>query len=112
MIAPPALGGSPKAGTHSGSWLELQSEDGRPIFSRRLYDPFHTIAEHHSPDGKIEAVMRAPEEGEFEVIVPALPTADEAVLFSSEIESLRADQPATEIARFKVRAKRYEEDEK
>jgi len=103
MIPPAAVGEMPRAGTHAGAWIELRDRRGRPIFFQRLQDPFRTIAEHHSPDGKIEVFVRPPESGQFEVIVPALPDAATVAVISSPVGDARSTEPAREVARFDLR---------
>lgn len=100
MISPASVGPLPKAGEHAGSWLELRDGNDRVLFVRRLHDPLRTLAEHHSPDGRIEVVVRAAGRGEFEAIVPALPQARSAVLMSSALADGRSSGKATEVGRF------------
>lgn len=102
MIAPPSVGEAPRAGKNSGTWIEVRDHRDRPVFVRRLSNPFQTLAEHHSPDGRIEVVTRPPGSGEFEVIVPDLPGMRTVVLFSSPLAAGRATEPAREVARFSV----------
>lgn len=102
MIAPPSIGADPRPGEDSGAWLELRDTYDRTLFVRRLYDPFQTIAEHHSPDGKIEVVTRSPTQGEFEAIVPNIPEARTAILFSSPIDLEGRHEVAKEIGRFAI----------
>lgn len=99
-IAPASVGESPKAGHHSGAWLELRDGRDRVLFVRRLYNPFQTLAEHHSPDGKIEVHVRPPQKGQFDAIVPAIEQARSAVLMSSPLSDGRSTEPAQEIGRF------------
>jgi len=99
-IAPASVGESPKAGRHSGAWLELRDGRDRLLFVRRLYNPFQTLAEHHSPDGKIEVHLRPPQRGQFDAIVPAIEQARFAVLMSSPPSDGRSTEPAREMGRF------------
>jgi hypothetical protein len=99
-IAPATVGTPPVAGEQAGVWLELRDEHDKVLFHRLLDDPFRTAARHHSPDGRIELHLRAPQPGEFEVLVPALPDASYAALLSSPLERDSADEPAQEIGRY------------
>jgi len=83
MVAPGATGEPPKGGEQTGAWVELLDTHGEVLDHRRVYDPFRTRAEHHSPDGRIEVHFRAPEPTEFEVVLAALPQADAVRLWAS-----------------------------
>lgn len=105
MVAPAAIGERPKAGEHSGAWLEILDDDGEVLDYRVLHDPFHLRAEHHSPDGTIEVHFRRPEPTDFEVVLPALPGAESVRLWASapgEERQLGHGQlgPAREQGRF------------
>jgi hypothetical protein len=102
MIAPPSIGELPQEGKNSGTWLELRDSDDRTLFVRRLHDPFQTIAEHHSPEGKIEAATRIPTNGEFETVVPDMPQLRTAILFSSPTDPKQRHEVAKEIGRFSI----------
>jgi hypothetical protein len=75
MVAPAAIGEAPSGDTNSGAWVEVLDDRGTVLHHRLLRDPFHVLAEHHSPDGRIEVHFRPPEPTDFEVVVPALPQA-------------------------------------
>jgi hypothetical protein len=99
-VAPGTTTDRPAAGKNSGAWLTLFDRDGREVFHRLLSDPFRTRAEHHSPDGRIELHVRAPESGQFSVIVPDIPGAAEAALYSSPTDRDRMRGAAAEIGRY------------
>ncbi len=101
-IAPGTTAEIPKAGKNSGAWLELVDRSGHALFHRLLRDPLQTRAEHHSPDGRIELHVRAPEPGEFTAIVPDIPGASEVILYSSPTEHDRMHEPAREIGRYRL----------
>lgn len=99
-VAPGTTPDAPTPGRNSGAWLDVLDRSGRRLFHRLLADPLRTRAEHHSPDGRIEVHVRAPEPCEFSVIVPDLPGAAEVALYASPTEHERMREPAQEIGRF------------
>jgi hypothetical protein len=103
MIAPASVGPPPEAGKQSGSWVELRDDSDRLLFHRVLHDPFETRADHHSEEGSIEMHTRPPGSGEFDVILPALPNAVTATLWSSPPDPKLAHEPARELARVDLR---------
>ena len=109
MIAPQWPGPAPRAGENSGTWIEVRDPDDETLSHISLYDPFALRAEHHSPDGRIEMFEREMEEGEFEVLVPALPGARSLVLYSSPPEPGRSLDAAAEIGRFELRPRPEEQ---
>jgi hypothetical protein len=100
MVAPGAVGESPRGGEHGGAWLEVLDAQDRVIFHRLLHDPFALRAEHHSPDGRIEVHFRRPEPTNFEVLVPALPGAESVRLWVTPPSQERVEAPAREQGRF------------
>ncbi len=94
---PPAVGTAA-----SGSWVDLVDQDGRVLFRRVLHDPFRTVAEHHSPDGRIEVVRRPPEPGEFQVVVPDIPDGSSVAVWSSPLDPELALEAARELGRFRL----------
>ena len=103
MIAPLAVGAPPEHGKSGGTWIELQDQRGQTIAHRVLHDPFERIAEHHSPDGRIEHVERPVERGEFDVLVPALPDAVTVSVWSSPLRGKRQSDVAKEIVKSPLR---------
>lgn len=99
-IAPGTTTEAPTAGENSGAWLELVDRSGGRLFHRLLGDPLRTRAEHHSPDGRIELHVRAPEPTEFTAIVPDIPGASGVVLYLSPTEHDRMHEVAREIGRY------------
>lgn len=93
----------PRPGENSGSWLELVDTSGGPLFHRLLGDPLRTRAEHHSPDGRIELHLRAPDPCDFVAVVPDIPEASDVVLYASPTEPERIAEAAREVARFPLR---------
>lgn len=100
MVAPAAIGERPRAGEHSGAWLEVLDDHGEVLHYRVLDDPLHLRAEHHSPDGSIEVHYRPPEPTDFEVVVPVLPGAESVRLWASAPGEERQLEPARERGRF------------
>lgn len=100
MIAPPSVGVPPVAGTHSGTWFELRdARDGR-LATGNVHDPFRTGFDHHFPDGHIERVSCEITEGQFDVLLPAVPGATSVALVSSEFPSAGTDGHSVEVACF------------
>jgi hypothetical protein len=101
MIAPGSPGPMPSGGEYSGSWVELQDQQGRVLFERVLHDPFRTMVEVHYPPGRKSKVVPGPRQaGEFEVLVPAMPDATTVVVWSSELDAERRNEAAREVGRF------------
>jgi len=100
MVAPGTVGDPPRGGENSGAWLEVLDEQERVLFHRLLHDPFHLRAEHHSPDGRIEVHVRPPGPTDFEVLVPALPTADTVRLWVTPPSKKATPGPARDQGRF------------
>ena len=102
MIAPPQVGEPPRAGTHSGTWIELADDKGDVLSHVVLHDPFKLTVEHHSPEGVIERFERPLRAGEFDVLLPAMPRATNVAVFSSPLTGRSKTELATEIARFNL----------
>lgn len=101
----------PPAGTEaSGSWVDLVDQGGRVLFRRVLHDPFSTIAEHHSPDGRIEVVRRPPEPGEFQVVVPDMPDGSDVAVWSSPLDPESTLDAARELGRFRLSDRKPRDD--
>jgi hypothetical protein len=102
MVAP----GSPGpirtgGGDYSGSWVELQDQQGRVLFDYVLHDPFRRLlAVHYPPGPSNQVVPGPPRPGEFTVVVPALPEATTVVVWSSPLEAERRSEAAREVGRF------------
>lgn len=102
MIAPPSPGRPPKEGD-VGAWLDLLDEGNAVRFFRRIHDPFNLIAEHHSPDGSHEVVIRPRGKGFFQVLVPSIPETRFGRLFASELGDSGTLIPAKPILEFELR---------
>jgi hypothetical protein len=101
MIAPGSPGPTASGGEYSGTWVELQDQQGRVLFERVLHDPFRTMVEVHYPPGRKSKVVPGPRQpGEFEVLVPAMPDAATVVVWSSELDPERRNEAAQEVGRF------------
>jgi hypothetical protein len=102
MVAP----GSPGpirtgGGDYSGSWVELQDAQGRVLIDYVLHDPFRRLlAVHYPPGPRNQVVPGPPHPGEFTVIVPAMPEATTAVVWSSPLEAEGRSEAAREVGRF------------
>jgi hypothetical protein len=108
-VAPSTTPEAPLPGKNSGAWLELLDRSGRPLFHRLLGDPLRTRAEHHSPDGRIELHVRAPEPCEFTAVVPDIPDASDVVLYASPTDYQRMMEPAREIGRYALAERKQDE---
>lgn len=102
MISPPSITERPVVGKSSGFWIELQNKGGQSLFHRVLYRPIPYTVEKHLADGSMKLVADTPGEGEFEVLLPALPDAETVVLYSSPLDLKRSLEPAEEIGRFSL----------
>jgi hypothetical protein len=102
MVAP----GSPglirsDGGDYSGSWVELQDQQGRVLFDFVLHDPFRRLLAVHYPPGPANQVVPGPpRRGEFTVVVPVMPEATTVVVWSSPLELERRGEAAREVGRF------------
>jgi hypothetical protein len=100
-VAPGQVLPTPVAGKNSGAWVVLLDSSDQPLFHRWLNDPFRVRTEHHGPGGP--AVHWKPAtSGEFQAVLPAIPSARFVVLFSSPRDPNRTAEPAAEIARFRL----------
>jgi hypothetical protein len=101
MIAPGSPGPTASGEEYSGTWVQLQDQQGRVLFERVLHDPFRTMLEVHYPPGRQSKVVPGPRQpGEFEVLVPAMPNAATVVVWSSELDPERRNEAAQEVGRF------------
>ena len=109
MICPPAVGERPKAGYHSGFWMELRDANDRVLFHRLLHSPLGDSVEVHSPDGQIRREFGAPRENIFEVLVPDDGTAQSIALMGESLDPAglhekardgKAEGGSRELARF------------
>jgi hypothetical protein len=100
MVAPAAIGEAPSGDEHSGAWVELLDDRGAMLHHRLLRDPFRVLAEHHSPDGRIEVHLRPPEPTEFEVVVPVLPRARSVRVWATPPDEVGRQGPARDQGTF------------
>jgi hypothetical protein len=110
MITPPQPGERPEVGKHGGNWMELRGSRGRVLAHRLIDDSLLHSAEVHEPDGKIHRHF-GNQSGFFEVLLPDVETAREAVLVGMDPGRLLgarrvAEEPSREIARFDLSSRR------
>jgi hypothetical protein len=92
----------------SGFWVEVQGEQGRPLYRRIMHNPIETSVEVLSddPERPLANVPIDQPRGTFFVTIPAVAGAESVVVFSSPIDpsdERAAMRPASEIARFDLR---------
>jgi hypothetical protein len=107
MLAPP---GEPEAIPKgaSGFWVELRDQRGRRLYQHAMRQPVRYEAEVF-PENHAELphyVPRSTVEGAFVVLVPEIPGAHTAVLFSSPPEPGRSGEPASELIEVQLRKRR------
>ena len=102
MVAPGSPGPIRTDGEdYSGSWVELQDQQGRVLFDFVLHDPFRRLLAVHYPPGPANQVVPGPpRRGEFTVVVPVMPEATTVVVWSSPLEVERRGEAAREVGRF------------
>lgn len=61
----------------AGYFAEVRDESGELLHRRPLHDPLRQTIEVFEEDGSIRRVENPEQEGEFQVLVPDLPTAGE-----------------------------------
>lgn len=109
MITPPQPGERPEIGKNGGSWMELRGSRGRVLAHRLIDASLLHSAEVHEADGTIHRHFGNPQ-GIFEVLLPDVDTAREAVLVGTptrrRAEAKRAAAPSEEIARFDLTTRR------
>ncbi|SRR6266508_866003 len=81
MITPGAAT-PPPAGDQTGYWVEVRDAEGNLLYHRPLHDPLRRGVEvfGDEPGEAIYRVDNPDREGEFDVLVPDLPTAAEFTL--------------------------------
>jgi len=89
----------------AGVWVELRDGRGRRLYQQALHQPIRYEAEVFPEDQRElpRFVPRADPEGAFVVLVPDLPDAESAVLFSSPPEPGRQGEPASELIQVPLR---------
>ncbi|MBL9034472.1 MAG: hypothetical protein JNN33_06900 [Rhodospirillaceae bacterium] len=109
MITPPQPGERPEIGKHGGSWIELRGARGRVLAHRLIDASLLHSTEVHEADRTIHRHFGNPQ-GIFEVLLPDVDTAREAVLVGTptrrRAEAKRAVGPSEEIARFDLSPRR------
>jgi hypothetical protein len=110
MITPPQPGERPEIGKHGGNWMELRGSRGRVLAHRLIDDSLLHSAEVHEPDGKIHRHF-GNQSGFFEVLLPDVETAREAVLVGLPLQRPQGAKravagPSEEIARFDLSPRR------
>jgi hypothetical protein len=104
MVAPPGeLKPIPKRA--SGFWIELRDQRGRRLYQQAMRQPVRYEAEVFPEDHRElpHYVPRSKPEGAFIVLVPDIPEARTAVIFSSPPEPGRSAEPATELLEVPLR---------
>jgi hypothetical protein len=92
------FGADPVAEYHgrAGHWFEVQDAQGRPIYGRRIRDPWPTHHEVFADDGTSSWVPRKGKEpSTLDIVAPLPPGADAVVVFSST----KPGAPAQETVR-------------
>lgn len=106
MIAPPPAGEWPKAGKHSGFWVELQDSESQALAYNLINSTLLNSVEVHSPEGKIERAFGEVKEGIFEVLLPDKDDAKSVVLLGDSLiqtqEKGQLSEGSYELARFEL----------
>jgi hypothetical protein len=92
----------------SGFWIELRDKGGAPLYQRSLYQPVRMEAEVF-PEDHDELpyyVPRSSPTGAFAIVVPDLPDAERAALYSSPPHPERANEAATKVLEVPLRGRR------
>jgi hypothetical protein len=89
MITPPQPGPPPEAGVNGGHWFELRDADGAVPAYRLIDSNLLNSAEVHSPDRTISRAFGAITTGVFEVLLPDIGEAREAVLVGDPLVQQR-----------------------
>ena len=100
MVAPPPVTPAPQKG-QTGYWFEVRATDGTLLFHRVVHDPIRADVEVYTGDRR-HSVRRAPlaePQGEFELLIPDLPTAATFVLHGPPADARTRAVPSRELVR-------------
>lgn len=91
----------------SGFWIELRDGADRRLYQRVVHQPVRFQAEvfGEKPGDRLEWRSVADPRGTFDLVVPDLPDAKTARLFSSPPEPERSSEPAVEILSVPLRGR-------
>jgi hypothetical protein len=104
-ILPPSVALPVAKGAVSGSWFEVQSDGGDPVYRRRIVSPriiYTEVPTDDAPD-RLTRDEIAVDENVFSVLVPAGKDAKSLVFYDSNLDVQKRTEAATEIGRIGLR---------
>ena len=104
-VLPPSVTLPGAKGAVSGSWFEVQSDDGDVVYRRRITSPRIVYTEVPTADepGLMKRDEIIVDENVFSVLVPAGKDAKSLVFYDSNLDVQKRTEAATEIGRIGLR---------